>query len=97
MRLCAVKFSFFQFRVFTIVTKKAFLHVSANNLLSFVIQGTFRISCEHVLRTMRRGRETLLTLLEAFVYDPLVDWTTTNETGYTGAFYGGDNITNTNK
>lgn len=23
---------------------------------------------------MRRGRETLLTLLEAFVYDPLVDW-----------------------
>lgn len=23
---------------------------------------------------MRRGRETLLTLLEAFIYDPLVDW-----------------------
>lgn len=23
---------------------------------------------------MRRGRETLLTLLEAFVYDPLVEW-----------------------
>lgn len=23
---------------------------------------------------MRRGRETLLTLLEAFVYDPLIDW-----------------------
>lgn len=23
---------------------------------------------------MKRGRETLLTLLEAFVYDPLVDW-----------------------
>ena len=38
---------------------------------------------------MRKGRETLLTLLEAFVYDPLVDWTTGNEGGYTGAFYGG--------
>ena len=25
---------------------------------------------------MREERETLLTLLEAFVYDPLVDWTT---------------------
>jgi len=28
-----------------------------------------------VLATLRKGRETLLTLLEAFVYDPLVDWT----------------------
>lgn len=27
-----------------------------------------------VLKVLRRGRETLLTLLEAFVYDPLVDW-----------------------
>lgn len=28
-----------------------------------------------VISTLRKGRETLLTLLEAFVYDPLVDWT----------------------
>jgi PI-3-kinase-related kinase SMG-1 len=54
------------------------------------VQGIFRLSSEHVLRTMRKGRETLLTLLEAFVYDPLVDWTTGNEGGYTGAFYGGE-------
>lgn len=32
------------------------------------------MACEHTLRMMRRRRETLLTLLEAFVYDPLVDW-----------------------
>ncbi|GFQ93462.1 hypothetical protein TNCT_436901 [Trichonephila clavata] len=38
---------------------------------------------------MRRGRENLLTLLEAFMYDPLVDWTPGNEGGYTGAVYGG--------
>lgn len=38
------------------------------------MQGIFRLACEHTLRVMRRGRETLLTLLEAFVYDPLVDW-----------------------
>ncbi|XP_059058006.1 serine/threonine-protein kinase SMG1-like [Achroia grisella] len=38
------------------------------------VEGIFRLACEHVLRTMRRGRETLLTLLEAFVYDPLVEW-----------------------
>ncbi|KAG7295751.1 hypothetical protein JYU34_020801, partial [Plutella xylostella] len=36
--------------------------------------GIFRLACEHVLRSMRRGRETLLTLLEAFIYDPLVEW-----------------------
>lgn len=53
------------------------------------IEGTFRTASEHVIKTMRKGRETLLTLLEAFVYDPLVDWTTGNEGGYTGAFYGG--------
>jgi serine/threonine-protein kinase SMG1 len=26
------------------------------------------------LKSLKKGRETLLTLLEAFVYDPLVDW-----------------------
>ncbi|OXU25637.1 hypothetical protein TSAR_001094 [Trichomalopsis sarcophagae] len=38
------------------------------------VEGIFRLACEHTLRVMRRGAETLLTLLEAFVYDPLVDW-----------------------
>uniref|UniRef100_A0A673ZF53 non-specific serine/threonine protein kinase n=1 Tax=Salmo trutta TaxID=8032 RepID=A0A673ZF53_SALTR len=39
------------------------------------VEGIFRLSCEQVLM-MRRGRETLLTLLEAFV-------------GFAGAVYGG--------
>lgn len=51
---------------------------------SVFLQGIFRHSCEHVLRTMKYGREPLLTLLEAFVYDPLIDWTPENEAGYTG-------------
>ena len=38
------------------------------------IEGAFRICCEHVLRVLRTNREMLLTLLDAFVYDPLVDW-----------------------
>lgn len=42
-----------------------------------------------VVQIMRRGRETLLTLLEAFVYDPLVDWTAGGEVGFAGAVYGG--------
>lgn len=43
-------------------------------MISFCSQGSFRLCCEHVLKSLKRGRETLLTLLEAFVYDPLVDW-----------------------
>lgn len=31
------------------------------------------------MKILRRGRETLLTLLEAFVYDPLIDWTQSEE------------------
>ena len=53
------------------------------------VDGVFRLSCEHVLDTMRSGRETLLTLLEAFVYDPLVDWTPGIELGFAGAYQGG--------
>uniref|UniRef100_A0A665V5R4 non-specific serine/threonine protein kinase n=1 Tax=Echeneis naucrates TaxID=173247 RepID=A0A665V5R4_ECHNA len=53
------------------------------------VEGLFRLSCEQVVQMMRRGRETLLTLLEAFVYDPLVDWTAGGEVGFAGAVYGG--------
>uniref|UniRef100_A0A182T9N4 PI3K/PI4K catalytic domain-containing protein n=1 Tax=Anopheles maculatus TaxID=74869 RepID=A0A182T9N4_9DIPT len=45
------------------------------------IKGTFRLACEHVLKSLKKGRETLLTLLEAFVYDPLVDWAIGEEIG----------------
>lgn len=37
---------------------------------------------------MRKGRETLLTLLEAFVYDPLIDWTVGGEV-LAGTTFGG--------
>ena len=43
------------------------------------VEGAFRITCYHVLRTLRKNKETLLTLLEAFVYDPLIDWTLDKE------------------
>ncbi|ULU12958.1 hypothetical protein L3Y34_015876 [Caenorhabditis briggsae] len=37
--------------------------------------GTFRESCVHVLSTLRSGHQVLTMLLDAFVFDPLVDWT----------------------
>lgn len=38
------------------------------------LQGTFQTSAQNVMRVLSQSRETLLTMLEAFVYDPLVDW-----------------------
>jgi phosphatidylinositol kinase/protein kinase (PI-3 family) len=38
------------------------------------VEGTFRTGSENTLRVMRKHKETLVTLLSAFVYDPLVDW-----------------------
>lgn len=36
--------------------------------------GVFRQQFEHTLETFRAHREMILTLLEAFVYDPILDW-----------------------
>ncbi|CAG9824418.1 unnamed protein product [Phaedon cochleariae] len=52
------------------------------------VEGIFRLACENVMKTMRKGRETLLTLLEAFVYDPLIDWTVSGEV-LAGTTFGG--------
>lgn len=50
-----------------------------------------------MLKSLKRGRETLLTLLEAFVYDPLVDWTIAedNATGGLANLAGGEKGNNT--
>ncbi|KAG5885461.1 hypothetical protein JTB14_037042 [Gonioctena quinquepunctata] len=58
--------------------------------------GIFRLACENVLKTMRKGRETLLTLLEAFVYDPLIDWTVSGEV-LAGTTFGGLTTDNSSK
>jgi FKBP12-rapamycin complex-associated protein len=38
------------------------------------IEGTFRRTCESVMRVLRDNRESVMAVLEAFVYDPLVYW-----------------------
>ncbi|EPX72448.1 phosphatidylinositol kinase Tor1 [Schizosaccharomyces octosporus yFS286] len=38
------------------------------------IQGTYTITCEHVMRVLRSNTESLMAVLEAFVYDPLINW-----------------------
>ncbi|KAF9114717.1 Serine/threonine-protein kinase smg1 [Mortierella sp. AM989] len=38
------------------------------------VEGNFRVGCEQTMKVMRKNKEILVTLLEAFIYDPLVDW-----------------------
>eukprot|EP01100_Stratorugosa_tubuloviscum_P002977 TRINITY_DN1705_c0_g1_i5.p1 TRINITY_DN1705_c0_g1~~TRINITY_DN1705_c0_g1_i5.p1 ORF type:complete len:301 (-),score=127.21 TRINITY_DN1705_c0_g1_i5:164-1066(-) len=38
------------------------------------IEGIFRITCEKVMRVLRNNNESVMAMLEAFVYDPLVNW-----------------------
>lgn len=47
------------------------------------ITGTFSRSCEVTMEVLRDNRESLMAVLEAFVYDPLIAWrlTATNQPG----------------
>ncbi|KAI8062483.1 armadillo-type protein [Gongronella butleri] len=38
------------------------------------IEGNFRITCENVMRVLRDNKDSLMAVLEAFVYDPLINW-----------------------
>jgi FKBP12-rapamycin complex-associated protein len=44
------------------------------------LEGTFRICCENVMRLMRENGEQIIGLLEVFIYDPLLQWITTENT-----------------
>lgn len=38
------------------------------------INGTYRRTCESVMSVLRRNKDSLMAVLEAFVYDPLLNW-----------------------
>lgn len=38
------------------------------------IEGNFRSTCEVVMRMLRHNDDSLMAMLEAFVYDPLINW-----------------------
>jgi serine/threonine-protein kinase mTOR len=38
------------------------------------IEGNFRFTCEDVVRVLREHKESVMAVLEAFVYDPLINW-----------------------
>ena len=38
------------------------------------IEGNYRSTCELTMKVMRNNKESLMAVLEAFVYDPLINW-----------------------
>ena len=38
------------------------------------VSGTFRTTCEKTMLVLRQNKDSLLAVLEAFVYDPLLSW-----------------------
>lgn len=40
----------------------------------FCVLGPYRIACEMAMRILRDNRDCLLSVLDSFVHDPLVEW-----------------------
>ena len=38
------------------------------------IEGTFRMTCENVMRVLRENKGSLMAMLEAFAHDPIINW-----------------------
>jgi phosphatidylinositol kinase/protein kinase (PI-3 family) len=38
------------------------------------IEGSYRSTCERTMAVLRESRDSLVAMLEAFVYDPLISW-----------------------
>ena len=38
------------------------------------IEGNYRMTCESVMRVLRENKDSVMAILEAFVYDPLLNW-----------------------
>jgi len=38
------------------------------------IEGNFRHTCEAVMRVLHENKDSVMAMLEAFVYDPLINW-----------------------
>lgn len=39
------------------------------------VDGVFRACCERTMTVMRASKDTIVTLLEVLLYDPLYSWT----------------------
>ncbi|KAI8680998.1 Non-specific serine/threonine protein kinase [Fusarium keratoplasticum] len=54
------------------------------------IEGSFRITCENVMRVLRDNKESVMAVLEAFIHDPLLTWRLTNAASPAGPNFRSD-------
>ncbi|KAI9896683.1 hypothetical protein N3K66_008855 [Trichothecium roseum] len=54
------------------------------------IEGSFRITCEQVMRVLRDNKESVMAVLEAFIHDPLLTWRLTNAASPAGPNFRSD-------
>lgn len=40
----------------------------------YVLAGVFRIACEITMQLLHDNRDCLMSVLDAFVHDPLIEW-----------------------
>ena len=45
------------------------------------IEGTYRSTCESVMSVLHRNKDSVMAVLEAFVYDPLLNWRLVDSVG----------------
>merc|ERR1740139_547335 len=48
------------------------------------IEGSYRSTCERTMAMLRDNRDSLVAMLEAFVYDPLISWRLLDDFGSSG-------------
>ncbi|KAI6224301.1 Serine/threonine-protein kinase TOR [Aphelenchoides fujianensis] len=48
------------------------------------VEGNYRLTCERVLRLLRNNHDSILAVLEAFVYDPVLNWRLTDSSARRG-------------
>jgi serine/threonine-protein kinase ATR len=59
----------------SLVSKVCYLLLPIINLMFLTnLIGVFRIACEITLGLLRDNRNSLMSVLDAFIHDPLVEW-----------------------
>ena len=56
------------------------------------IDGNYRLTCERVLRLLRANNDSILAVLESFVYDPMLNWRLTEGVVAAGIAGGGGGV-----
>jgi hypothetical protein len=68
----------FQFQGKTLETPERVPFRLTQNLIDGLgvtgVEGVFRIACEVTMQLLRDNKDSLMSVLDAFIHDPLVEW-----------------------